>query len=62
MDNLGKIDKHDISDRWPTITPQFTSVGPIIVCCMGYEAMHYIYIYYNVVKYGLSKNNSKAFN
>ena len=29
------IGKADISDSWPTVTPQLASVGPTIVCYMG---------------------------
>ena len=31
----GTIGKADLSDRWPTVTPQLANVGPTIVCYMG---------------------------
>ena len=30
--SCGTIGKADISDRWPTVTPQLANVGPTIVC------------------------------
>ena len=40
----GTTGKADISDRWPTVTPQLANVGPTIVCYMGSEQRIYFEI------------------
>ena len=55
----GTIGKADISDRWPTVTPQLANVGPTIVCYMGINVSgsHY---YLRISLETVLKNNNNS--